>query len=68
MSAKKRKAVIIILLILLSGVGGGFLAQKDSGGNWLLGFMLGINLACFVVWFFWYFTKSGHNQKEDEEE
>lgn len=67
MNAKKLKAIIILLLILLSGIGGGFIAQKESDGNWFIGSMIGLNLACFVVWFFWFFTKSGPNQKEEDE-
>lgn len=65
---KKVIAYVTLLLILLGGLGGVFLAQKATGGNWLLGFMLGIELASLPVWLFVFFTKSKDSQTEKEEE
>mgnify|MGYP001611825194 FL=1 len=65
---KKIIAYVTLLFILLGGLGGGFLAQISSNGNWFLGFMLGIELVSLVVWLFVLFTKSNKPEKEKEEE
>ena len=64
---KKVIAHVTLLLILLGGLGGAFLAKKATGGNWLLGFMLGIELASLPVWLFVFFTKSSKLDKEEED-
>lgn len=65
---KKVTAYVTLLFILLGGLGGGFLAQKTTGGNWFLGFILGIQLVSLAVWLFVFFTKSNKPEKEKEEE
>lgn len=68
MNIKKIIAIVNLLFILLGGIGGGCLAQKATGGNWLLGFIMGFELVCLVVWLFVLFTKSKNSEKEKEEE
>ena len=68
MNVKKIMTIVTLVLILLGGIGGGCLAQKATDGNWLLGFTMGFELVCLVVWLFVLFAKSKDLQTEKEEE